>query len=168
MHPIHDVDIVLLMATALSSKRRPAELVEIMAAADLLQGAIPSELKLVEAFYRLSTQGLLREEAGSFSLTPEAQEVMAGQRKKEINTEARIFVIKEKLSVYSPAGEHPPITLTAEQLGAAILAHRSSAKHPGRNLLMPKPKAAENNARGAAGHWRKPAARQASRKSRRP
>ena len=36
MHPVHDVDSLLILATALSSKRRPAELVEIVSAADLL------------------------------------------------------------------------------------------------------------------------------------
>jgi hypothetical protein len=42
MYPVHDVDALLLIATTLSSKRRPAELVEIIAAADLLQVAIPA------------------------------------------------------------------------------------------------------------------------------
>ena len=38
MHPIHDVDALLLLAIGLASKRRPAEPLEIVAAIDLIQG----------------------------------------------------------------------------------------------------------------------------------
>jgi hypothetical protein len=41
---------LVLLATALAAKRRPAELLEIMAAIDLIQGNIPNETKLSEAF----------------------------------------------------------------------------------------------------------------------
>ena len=36
MYPINDIDAQLLLATLIASKRRPAELVEIVAAADVL------------------------------------------------------------------------------------------------------------------------------------
>ena len=36
MYPIHDHDPLVLLATALAAKRRPAELLEIMAAIDLI------------------------------------------------------------------------------------------------------------------------------------
>jgi hypothetical protein len=36
---------LVLLATALAAKRRPAELLEIMAAIDLIQGNIPNEAK---------------------------------------------------------------------------------------------------------------------------
>ena len=45
----------------LAAKRRPAELLEIMAAIDLIQGNIPNEEKLSEAFARLGQSGLLVE-----------------------------------------------------------------------------------------------------------
>jgi len=66
MQTIHDVDALLLMATLLASKRRPADLVEIMAAADLVQGSVPAVNKLVESFARLGTAGLLVEVEGGF------------------------------------------------------------------------------------------------------
>lgn len=157
MYPIHDTEVLLLLAMALSSKRRPAELVEIMAAIDLTHGSIPAELKLIEAFHRLSTHGLIGEEAGRFTLTPDGQKIMADQPRKKVDAEERVFGIKENLAMYNSNGEHAPILITAEQLGVAIRAHRTSAKGSGRNLLVPKPKAAEGSGpRG--GPWRKPAA----------
>lgn len=156
MHPIHDVDALLLLATTLSAKRRPAELAEIMAAVDLLHGAIPSEQKLGEAFQRLATHGLIGEVDGRFTLTPAAQKVMAGQPPKA-ETAERIFAVKEKLAAYHPKGEHPPILLSDEQLSAAIAAHRSAGQGAGKNALVPKPKVAEVVDR-RPGHWRKFAA----------
>ena len=153
MHPIHDVDALLLLATALASKRRPADLVEIIAAADLIHGFIPFEAKLREAFSRLAAHGLIGAADDRFALTPDAQKIMAGQPKKADTTE-RIFWIKEKLSAYQPKGEHASIRLTAEQLIAAMAAHRASGKGAGRNLLMPKPKAAERDSQ-RPGQWRK-------------
>ena len=154
MHPIHDVDALLLLAMALSSKRRPAELFELMAAIDLIQqGAIPSEAKLCEAFHRLSEYGLISEEAGRFTLTAAGQKSMAGQRAKD-DTAARIFRIKEKLAAYHPQGEHTAIALTTEQMESAIQAHRASGAGAGQNLLVPKPKPVEDNRRPAP--WRRP------------
>ena len=37
MSPIHDVDVLLLLAVSLAAKRRPAEPVDIIAAIDLIQ-----------------------------------------------------------------------------------------------------------------------------------
>jgi len=146
MYPVHDVDAILLLALSLSAKRRPAELVEIIAAADLTQGAIPSVTKLIESFYRLSAYGLIIEMEGGYTLTPDAQQMMAVQRKKA-DTPERIFGIKECLADYNLNGEHNAILLTEEQLGAAVLAHHASKNTTGRNLLVPKPKAAEANQR---------------------
>ncbi|MFZ4534676.1 hypothetical protein [Propionivibrio sp.] len=139
MHPVHDVDALLLLAVTLSSKRRPAVIVEIIAAADLIQGTVPSELKLVEAFHRLSMHGLICEEEGGFTLSPEAQKIMTGQPRKADALE-RIMSVKEKLAAYDPKGEHAPVLLTAKQLCTAILAHRKAEKAPGKNLLVPKVK----------------------------
>lgn len=153
MHPIHDVDVLLLQAIALASKRRPAELVEILAAADLIQGAMPSPSKLGEAFSRLSSHGLIADLEGRFALTPDGQKIMAGQRRKA-DTVERNIAIKEKLSVYEAAGEQVSILLTAEQLAAAIAAHEAFVKEAG--IRRPEPKAPEANKR--AGQWRRPTA----------
>ncbi|MEI7614347.1 MAG: hypothetical protein WCK63_15710 [Betaproteobacteria bacterium] len=143
MQLIHDVDVLLLLALALSSKRRPAQLVEIVAATDLLtQGGVPSETRLVEAFARLGSNGLACEQDGGFLLTPEAQKIITGTSRKA-DTEQRMQSIRDKLSVYEPTGDLTPIRLTAKTVCAAILAHRDSAKITGKNLLVPKPKPAD-------------------------
>lgn len=146
MYPVHDVDAILLLSMALAAKRRPAELVEIIAAADLAQGAIPSEAKLSESFYRLSAYGLICEQGGGFALTPDAQHMLTGQSRKAKNPE-RIHDIKEHLADYHLNGEHKAILVTEEQLGAAVLAHRAAKAGTGRNLLVPKPKPAEDSKR---------------------
>jgi len=139
MRPIADVDVLILMATALASKRRPAELAEIVAAVDLLQGAIPLPDRLGEAIARLSILGLIRAEEGGLALTPAGQEIMAGQPRKA-NTEERILATKGKLAGYVAKGESVAIALTREQLGAAIQVHKAAKRVLGKNLLMPKPK----------------------------
>lgn len=142
MHPIHDVDALLLLALALASKRRPAELVEIMAAIDLLQGNIPTEAKLAEAFSRLAAHGLVIEADGRFGLTPDAQEIAGGQP-RTVDAAKRLFNVRENLSGYNPSGGHATIQLPIEQLKAAILAHRASGTGPARNLLVPKAQPAD-------------------------
>ena len=155
MHPVHDVDVLILMATTLSSKRRPAELVEIVAAADLLQGFIPFVEKLGEAIQRLSTFGLITAMEGGFTLTPIAQKIMAKQPKKAVMEEVAI-AIKCDLAAYHPKEEYSPILLTEEQLSAAIQAHKTSRKVSGKNLLMPKPKVDRHFK--VEGRWRKASA----------
>lgn len=156
MHPIHDVDVLLLMATALSSKRRPAELAEIMAAMDLLHGSIPLDVDLAAAFVRLSSHGLIGEEAGRFTLTPAALEFMVGvKHKRKAEPEERLLAIKQELAGYRPKAEGAAIRLATEQISAAILAHRVFLKGPGRNMLVPKPKAAVDKKK-RPGPWRKP------------
>jgi hypothetical protein len=143
MTPIHDVDALLLLATALSAKRRPAALVEIMAAIDLLQGNIPAEAKLSEALARLAVNGLLVELDSGIALTPVAQKIVEGLPRKA-DTAERLFIIRDRLSDYRVSGEHDAILLGTEQLREALLAHRAAAAGAGRNLLVPKPKPAED------------------------
>jgi hypothetical protein len=141
MHPVHDTDVVLLLATALAAKRRPAELVELVAAADLLAGAIPSEAKLADAFQRLSACGLIcAVDENAYTLTPGAEKLMSGTRRKAA-TQERILNVKEKLAAFEAQDVFAAIALSAAQVRAAILAHRTAAKAPGRNLLLPKPPA---------------------------
>jgi hypothetical protein len=155
MHPIHDVDVLLLLATALASKRRPAELAEIMAAADLLHGSIPLDVDMAAAFLRLSGQDLLAEAEGGFTLTPAALEVMAGVRhKRKAETPERLLAIRQELAGYAPKAEGVAIRLATERVSAAILAHRTFLKGPGRNMLVPRPQPAVDKA-GRPGQWRK-------------
>lgn len=155
MHPIHAVDVLLLMAMSLASKRRPAELSEIMAAADLVSGSIPLDVDLAGAFLRLSTYGLIGEEAGRFTLTPDALELMAGVRhKKKAEMPERLYAIEQELASYVPKGEGAAIRLATEAVRAAIVAHRTFLKGPGRDMLMPRPKAATDRVR-RPGQWRK-------------
>lgn len=158
MHPIHDVDAILLLATALSSKRRPAELVEIIAATELIQGAqgtIPSETKISDAFGRLSRCGLLCATEGGFALTPDAQAIMAAQRRKAETAEL-LFGIKASMAAYEVKAEHPPIVLAAGQLASAIATQRSAGEGAGKNLLVPKPKPADTDRQRPGQRQRKP------------
>lgn len=143
MYPVHDVDAILLLAMSLSAKRRPAVLIEIIAAADLTQGTIPSETKLSDSFYRLSEYGLIRAEDGGYALTPDAQLMLSGHAKKA-NSQERIYDIKESLADYHLNGEHALILLTEEQIAAAVAEHQANKIGAGKNLLVPKPKPAED------------------------
>lgn len=156
MHPIHDVDAQLLLAITLASKRRPAELVEIIAATDLLHAAIPAEQKLIDAFQRLSVHGLIATVDGGFTLLPPAETIMGAQSKRNVDVAQRIQAVKSGLGAYKPTAELPALVLTTEQLGAAILAHRAASKQPLKNLLVPKPKAEDKSAQRPGQRQRKP------------
>lgn len=146
MSPIHDVDVLLLLATALAAKRRPAESAEIVAAIDLIQGNIPNEEKLSEAFGRLGASGLLADADGGVSLTEAAEKLIEILPRKGDHAQ-RLFELKGLLGAYQPAGESAPIVIGAEQLRAAILTHRTAAAGAGKNLLVPKPKPEAGQAR---------------------
>lgn len=152
MRSVHDIDVVILAATTLAAKRRPAQLVEIVAAAELVQGFIPFAEKIAEAIHRLSSSGLIGHSADGFTLTPAAEEIMAAQPIKAA-AEERLNVLKERLAGYTPKGEFTGITLTMEQICAAILSHRDARKVPGKNMLMPKPKIERHYK--VEGRWRK-------------
>lgn len=139
MHPVHDVDSLLILATALSSKRRPAELVDIVSAADLLQKNIPNEAKLVEAFDRLGKSGLIKAEGDGFVLTEAAQAIVTGLPRKAEAPEL-LFAIKDRLSAYNIKGDHAGITVDPADVTTAIQAHRAAEKTAAKNLLVPKPK----------------------------
>lgn len=121
MHPIHDSDALLLLALALSSKRRPADLVEIVTAADLLHGSTPLAGKLCGAFARVAEHGLIEAQAGRFALTPAGEATLAGQPAKA-DTAARLFAIKEKLAGVSPSAGPLPALPNEGEIGAAIKA----------------------------------------------
>lgn len=137
MHPVHDVDALVLLSIAISSKRRPAELVEIIAANDLIHGSVSLKSELAEAFHRLSQYGLIVQAGEGYALTPVALTMLSGGRKKADNEE-RLTGIKAALAAYHLKGEHPVILVTMEQLSAAVLAHQEAKEHAGKNLLVPK------------------------------
>ncbi len=143
MYPVHDVDAILLLAFSLAAKRRPAKLVEIIAAAELSQGVIPPETKISDSFYRLSEYGLICAQDGGYALTPDAQQILSVHAKKAKAPE-RIHDIKEHLADYHLNGEHAIILLTVEQIAAAIAEHQAAKNSTGKNLLIPKPKPAED------------------------
>ena len=146
MHPIHDVDALLLLAVGMAAKRRPAELPDIMAAIDLINGNIPAEAKLAEAISRLAAHDLICAPAGGLALTPAAQQIIKAQPRKATHEE-RLFGIKDLLSMHNAKGECPPVVVAAEDLRAAMLAHRAEAASGAKNLLVPKPKPVEAKAR---------------------
>ena len=139
MHPVQEIDAVVLMAASLSSKRRPAKLVEMVAAADLIHGSIPFVEKFGDAIKRLSIIGLIAKTEEGFTLTSIGQKMMANVPKKA-GTEELVIAIKLNLADYRPKEDSPPVLLPQEQLSEAIREHKSSRKAPGKNLLMPKPK----------------------------
>lgn len=157
MHPIHDVDTLLLLAVTIAAKRRPAELADIIAAIDLSQDSIPSATKLTQAFARLADHGLLSAVDDGFTLTPAALDVVARLPKKA-DADERLFIIRERLGAYQSAPPQTTITLTEAQLDAAIAAYRASAHGSAGNQLMPRPK--PEYAPKRPGAWRdKPSAR---------
>ena len=132
-----DVDAFLLLTLATAAKRRPATLVEIMAAADLSHGAMPYRDELGDAFHQLATHGLIREVDGGFTLTQEGEVIIAKQPKKA-GTSALFAGIRDSLLANRGKDKHPPILISEVQLADAITAHRTSAQGAGQNLLMPK------------------------------
>jgi hypothetical protein len=147
MQPVREFDAILLLALAVASKRRPAQLVEIVAAADMLDGEMPTSFKMSDAVFRLSKHGLIAETEAGFTLTPAAEAIITGQRCKT-ETEARVLYVNERLEAYEPAAGAAPaetIALTTEQLGAAILAHRAFKATTRKSWAMPKSRADEIN-----------------------
>lgn len=157
MSPFRDTDAPLLLAVLMASKRRAADLVGIVAALDLiLEGAIPPPLKLIDAVGRLSAHGLLVERDGGYALSAEGEKMVVGLPRKA-SADEKVDSIREDLAGYPQADDHPAVVLTSEAVYAAIQAHKASKTGTGRNLLMPRTKAAEAAARRAAG-WRHAAA----------
>ncbi len=153
MYPTHDADALLMLAATLATKRRPAELVEIIAAFDLLQEPVPSTGRLIDSIQRLSAHGLLCEVDGGLALSTEGQLLMSALPKRG-DTAQRVFFVREKLSAHPARADHPSIHLDTARVDAAVLAQRAQAKAPGKNLLMPKPKVEEDDKRRPA-PWRK-------------
>lgn len=138
MYPIHDADALLLLATTLAAKRRPATLVEIVAAGELIAGSPPSAPKLAESFASLSRNGLISAQGEGFVLTAAAEQLMAGQPKKGTGDQ-RLFHLREDLSAFPVRGEHPAVAVTSAALVRALAEQLASTAGAGKNLLVPKP-----------------------------
>jgi xanthine/CO dehydrogenase XdhC/CoxF family maturation factor len=139
MYPVYDIDATLLLSIALTSKRRPAGLLEIVAADELILGTVSAEPALLEAFHRLSVQGLISGGSPGYELTSEAQKMIAALHKKADN-EARLMGIKSAFAAFQVKGEHLAVQVSPEELAAAVLAHQEIKLHAGKNLLVAKPK----------------------------
>ena len=139
MRPDHDFDATFLLALSLAAKRRPAELVEIVAAFDLVSGEIPIATRFAEAFYRLSQFGLVIEQDGGYTLSPYAMNIVSGH-KKNATHEARILAIKQSLNECRLKKDHVLIELKLEQLAPAVREHRASKDDEVKNISL-KPKA---------------------------
>ena len=139
MRPDPDFDAIFLLAMSLAAKRRPAELVEVIAAIDLAQGAIPAAAKLSDAFYRLSQFGLVCAQDDGFTLTPYALNILSGQ-KKSAKDEVRLLAIKEGLAECRVKSAPVLIELKATQITEAIQEHKASKDSALKNMLAkPKP-----------------------------
>jgi hypothetical protein len=141
MHPVHDVDVLLLLSIAISSKRRPAQLADIIAASDLIHGSVLPKAELKAAFHKLSAYGLILQVDDGYVLTPVALTILSVGRKRADNTE-RLQGLKLAISAYNLKGDHAAILVTEEHLSAAMHEHQLSKAHAGKNLLVPKPKPA--------------------------
>ena len=64
---------------------------------------------------------------------------------KKAETDERVFLVREKLTLHKPAATVAAVAMTAEQLDVALTAHGALAQQGGKNLLMPKPKREEDN-----------------------
>jgi hypothetical protein len=141
MRPGHDFDAILLLAMSLAAKRRPAELVEIVAAIDLIQGDIPVARALFDAFHRLAQYGLIFAQDGGYTLTPYALNILSGQKKKATNEE-RILSIRLSLAECRIKHADALPQLTLEQIADAARTHRASKNSDIKNLVSkPKPPA---------------------------
>jgi len=146
MHPVYDVDALLLLAIAISAKRRPATLVEIIAACDLIHGSVALKGELAEGFLRLSRHGLIVQAGTGYAPAPAALNMMSDGRKKAAHDE-RLLALKAALATCNTKTEHPALLVSEAQLSAAIHEHQLSKEHAGKNLLVPKPKAVVDSKR---------------------
>lgn len=157
MHPIDDVDALLLLAAALAGKRRPATVDELVAAYELIAGKLPYATGFSAALARLSTHGLLLQSASpdaGFALGEAARDMLVGDSPKA-DLEARLLVVKQKLAAYAGKAKHPAATLDEAQVKAAIEEYRATLKAAAPSLLTPKPRPSEAPPRPGA-RQRKP------------
>lgn len=135
MHPIHDADLLLLQAVTLASKRRPAALDEVIVALAMLQPRLPGDAKLLDAFSRLSVHGLIVSLNGGYTLSAEAQQLIATLPIKGEPAE-RAHRLKEKLAGYEASQAHEVSAPTADELTAVIVAWKASLPPPTKSEMF--------------------------------
>lgn len=160
MSHIYDADALLILSIELAARRRPAALVDILAASELLNGAIPASAKLSEGFARLSGRGLIQGAEGAedaYVLHPRVQDILSALPRKA-DKEERLFTARELLAdLKSLVGGKPAPVPTAEQFAAALEAHGATANLVGKkNMLMPKPESQATATKGPGVRQRKP------------
>ena len=112
---------------------------EIVTATSLAQGAIPAAPLLSDAFARLSACGLIVDIGGGYTLSADAQAMLANRRKNDDNEKA-LSLIMEHLAKYPCKGDHPSIQVGEEQLRDAVKASRAASIGPVKSLLASKPR----------------------------
>ena len=142
MHPVNDFDALLLLAVALASKRRAAQLIDVVAAAELISGSSPAVTKIRDSAARLSAHGFLAAQDDGLCLTAAGQAISAAEPKKA-ETAERIFWVRDQLIQSPTRGEAPSVDLDEAKNAEAVQAHLAAAKEITRNVLVPKPKPAE-------------------------
>jgi hypothetical protein len=124
MHPISDTDALFLLATTLASKRRPAELVEIIAGFEPLLEAVPGTSRLIDTIRRLTAHGLVQVEDDRFSLTAAGQQLMVGLPKRT-DTAGLVTHLRGKLAAFDG-----PANFQSVHLGQAQVDPRCSPSAP--------------------------------------
>ncbi len=141
MRSDHDFDAPFLLALSLAAKRRPATLLEIVSAFDLVSGDIPVAARFAEAFYRCSQFGLVIAQDGGYTLSPYALNIVSGH-KKNATYASRILAIKQSLAECRLKKDHVLIELPLEQLAPVVREYRASKSDAIRNISL-KPKLPE-------------------------
>lgn len=123
-----------------ASKRRLAELVEIIAGFEPLLEAVPGTSRLIDTIRRLSAHGLVQVEDDRFSPTAAGQQLMVGLPKRT-DTAGLVTHLRGKLAAFDgPAG------FQSVHLGQAQAGPRSASpsaprpRSPARTCWMPKPR----------------------------
>ena len=129
MQPIHDTDVLVLLAVTTASKRRPGTLEELVVALAMIQDKFPAEAKLSDGFARLTSHGLVLAQGEGYTLSDAAQKIMAKIRPK-LSTDERIFRLKELLAEYEGPELVAATQPSAEEISAEIAAWRAAQPTP--------------------------------------
>lgn len=138
MYPVNDIDAQLLLATFIAAKRRPAELSDVIAAAEVLGCRITIARPWVDTLRRATSQGLIVANGSGFELSEAALALCAALPKKAANEE-RLFLIRQELNAYEPAELSPEAEVSEQAFSQAMQLHTELKSRSGKNQLMPKP-----------------------------
>ncbi len=139
MSPIHDHELLLLLAVSLAAKRRPADPAAIVAAVELIQGSLPSAAEFATAFASLDGAGLIAGGDDGVRLAPAAEKLIEALPARGDNAQ-RLAALRNLLAGYTATTPEIPVAIDASPWQAALQSHRAAAAGPAANLLMPKPK----------------------------